>query len=97
MSATPLRNKIGPLSRKDFLTLTWKGILALSGLLSLGGLAEYLSFQTEPASPAEFDLGLVGQYPPGSRTQISQAKAMLVHNDEGFQAISMVCPHLGCT
>lgn len=39
------------LSRRSFLSISWKLVLGLSGLLGLGGLLQYLGYQSEPASP----------------------------------------------
>jgi cytochrome b6-f complex iron-sulfur subunit len=72
-------------------------LLAVSGLLGLGMLAKFLSFQTEPTSPGTYDLGPASDYPPGSRTVIPEASAVLLHTDSGFIALSLICPHLGCT
>jgi len=85
------------ISRAGFLSLTGKGLLGLCGLLGLGGLLEFMSFQPDPAPPTQYDLGNASNYPPGSRTVISQARAVLLHGGSGFTALSLVCPHLGCT
>ena len=85
------------ISRAGFLSLAGKSLLALCGLLGLGGLVEYMSFQPDPAPPTIFDLSDTSNYPPGSRTVISQARAVLLHGESGFAALSLVCPHLGCT
>jgi hypothetical protein len=42
------------ISRRDFLKLTRNGFLYLSGILTLGGLLRFLSFQTEPARQTEW-------------------------------------------
>jgi cytochrome b6-f complex iron-sulfur subunit len=99
MSATPSNADPSTprLARRDFLKLATQSLLAVSGLLGLGGLARFLSFQTEPASPSTFDLGPASNYPPGSRTVIPEANAVLLHSESGFIALSLVCPHLGCT
>ena len=96
MSATP-PNPDPRLSRRDFLGWTWKGLLALSGLLGLGALLRFLDHQDEPPSPVTFDLGPAEKYPAGSVTLISEAQAVLVHAAGGFSALSTTCPHLGCT
>jgi len=100
-NANPLGSKIrqpeGQLSRRSFLALAGKSFLALCGLLGLGELAQYLSYQPEPAAPTQYDLGPVGNYPPGSHTLLPQAPAVLLHTEAGFAAFSLVCPHLGCT
>jgi cytochrome b6-f complex iron-sulfur subunit len=85
------------LTRRGFLNLAGKALLALSGLLGLGGLLKFLSYQPDPAPPTQFELGSASDYPPGSRTVISEARAVLLHGESGFTALSLVCPHLGCT
>jgi cytochrome b6-f complex iron-sulfur subunit len=99
MSATP-SNADPPLPRlrrRDFLKLASQSLLAVGGLLGLGMLARFLSFQTEPASPSTYDLGPASDYPPGSRTIVPGASAVLLHTESGFVALSLICPHLGCT
>lgn len=85
------------LSRRDFLKLTRDGFLYLSGALAISGLLRFLNFQTESAPQTEFELGSAKNYPPGSRTALSEIPAMLIHSEQGFTAISMVCTHLGCS
>jgi cytochrome b6-f complex iron-sulfur subunit len=85
------------LSRRDFLKLARNGFLYLSGALVLGGVLRYLDHDANPAPQTEFDLGPASNYPLNSRTLISEPPAMLIHNENGFSAISLVCTHLGCT
>jgi cytochrome b6-f complex iron-sulfur subunit len=86
-----------PIGRRSFIKLATQSLLAVSGLLGLGGLLRFLSFQPDPASPSTFDLGAASDYPPGSRTVIPQASAVLLHTESGYLALSLICPHLGCT
>jgi len=85
------------ISRRDFLKLASDTILTASGLLGLGGLFRFLSTQTDPLPPTNFDLGTASNYPPGSRTILADIPALLVHTQTGFSAISLVCTHLGCS
>ena len=85
------------LSRRDFLKLARDGFLYLSGALALGGLLRFLDFDPNPEAKTEFDLGHVSDYPLNSRTILSDPPAVLLHNDKGFSALSLVCTHLGCT
>jgi cytochrome b6-f complex iron-sulfur subunit len=85
------------LSRRDFLKLTRNGFLYLSGALALGGLLRFLDYEPNPAPKTEFDLGPASKYPLHSRTVLSDPPAVLVHNEKGFSALSLVCTHLGCT
>jgi cytochrome b6-f complex iron-sulfur subunit len=96
MSVTP-GDSNPSLSRRDFLEGLWKGLLTLGGLLGLGALSRYLDHSDEPARPTVFDLGPAENYAPGSRTSIPEAEAILLHTDDGFHALSAICPHLGCT
>ncbi len=84
-------------TRRSFLVLAGKGLLALSGLLGLGELLQFLGYPSEASPPTRFDLGPASAYPPGSRTPIPQANAILIHSETGFSALSLICPHLGCT
>jgi cytochrome b6-f complex iron-sulfur subunit len=84
-------------SRRDFLKLASRTILAAAGLLGLGGLFRFLDTQTDPSPQTDFDLGLPATYPLGSRTILSDVPALLVHSQSGFTALSLVCTHLGCT
>ncbi|MGB8211926.1 MAG: Rieske (2Fe-2S) protein [Anaerolineales bacterium] len=85
------------LSRRDFLKWMRNALLALSGLLGLAGLARFLGYQSQPPAPTEFDLGPATGYALGSRTLLPDVPALLTRSDQGFTALSLVCPHLGCT
>jgi len=84
-------------SRRDFLKLVRNGFLWLSAVLGLGGLFRFLDYEANPAPKTEFDLGPATNYPTGSRTLLANVPAVLVHNDDGFSALSLTCTHLGCT
>lgn len=85
------------LSRRDFLKLAGRGLLAVSGLLGLGMLGRFLGYQTDPPPPTRFDLGPESGYPVGSRTPLPHIPALLIRTEAGFTALSLACTHLGCT
>jgi Rieske Fe-S protein len=85
------------LSRRDFLKLSSRVLLAVSGLLGVGAIWRFLSHPTEPPVQTEFDIGPAENYPPGSRTLRPEVPAVVIHDEAGFAALSLVCPHLGCT
>lgn len=85
------------LDRRDFLKYATRALLSVSGLLGLGGLARFFYFQTEPPRQTVFDLGPASDYAVGTRTLLPDVPAMLIHDESGFSALSLVCTHLGCT
>ena len=95
MNAMPSKNKFSP-GRKGFLSLISNSLLYISGLLGLTGIARYLSYEDSVVAVRRYDLGAADVYPVGSQTIIPQAQAVLLHTPEGFQAISLLCTHLGC-
>ena len=84
-------------SRRDFLKLTTNALIALSGILGIGGLIRYLSYQYDPSPQSDFDIGLATNYPRNSRTIVASVPAIVIHDDEGLHAVSLTCSHLGCT
>lgn len=85
------------ISRRDFLKVATNSLLALSGLLGIGGLLRYLSYQFDPTPPSEFDIGPASNYRLNSRTIIAHIPALLIHDKKGLRALSLTCSHLGCT
>ncbi|MBZ0300486.1 MAG: Rieske (2Fe-2S) protein [Anaerolineae bacterium] len=83
--------------RRDFLKFTTRALLAASGLFGLGALGRFLNFQTQSPPQTVFDLGLASEYAVGTRRVLPEIPALLIHNEDGFSALSLVCTHLGCT
>jgi cytochrome b6-f complex iron-sulfur subunit len=83
-------------TRRDFLKLITNALFGLSGLLGLGGLARYFSFQPAPGQPTEFDLGETADFPAGSRTFRLDIPAAIYNNGGEYIAYSLTCTHLGC-
>lgn len=84
------------ISRRDFLKLSTNSLLALSGILGIGGLIRYLSYQFDPTPQSEFDIGPAINYPIHSRTVVAHIPAIIIHDEEGMRALSLTCSHLGC-
>jgi cytochrome b6-f complex iron-sulfur subunit len=85
------------ISRRDFLKLSTNALLALSGILGLGGLIRYLSYQANPTPQTDFDIGPAANYPINSRTIVPEVPAIVIHDQDGLHALSLSCSHLGCT
>ncbi len=95
MPAIPSSDKA--LSRRNFLSWLIKGSLVGSAMLGLGALGRFISFASEPAKPSQYDLGLATDFPAGTRASVASIPALIIHNDSGFIALSLICPHLGCS
>lgn len=84
------------MSRRDFLKLSTNSLFALAGLLGLGGLLRYLSYQFDPSPQTEFDIGPATSYSRDSRTIVAHIPAIVIHDENGLRAMSLTCSHLGC-
>ncbi len=84
-------------SRRDFLKLFTNFLFGLGGLLGLGGLVRFFSYQPDPGPPTEFDLGDANNFPPGSRTILPDIPAVVYNIQGKHVAYSLTCTHLGCT
>ena len=86
-------------SRRNFLTLAGWGLFFASIVGYLSQLFGYKGFfypkvLFEP-SP-KFAVGVPKSFPENSVTTIRTRKIFIVHDGNGFKAISVVCQHLGC-
>ena len=86
-----------PISRRDFLKASTNSLLAAAGLLGLGGLIRFLSYNADPTPQTEFDIGPASDYPIHNRIVVNYIPAIVIHDDNGIRAVSLVCTHLGCT
>jgi len=84
------------ISRRDFLKLSTNSFLALAGILGIGGMFRFLSYRTDKSPQIEFEIGSVYDYPINSRTILAYIPAIIIHDKDGLQAISLECTHLGC-
>lgn len=83
-------------SRRDFLKVTTNSLLAAAGILGVGGLIRYLSYQFDPTPPSEFDIGPAADFPLDSHTVLAHIPALIIHDQKGLRAVSLTCTHLGC-
>jgi Rieske Fe-S protein len=85
------------ITRRDFLKMSTQGLLGLSGILGIAGLVRFLSFEPDPPPPQQFNVGPSDQFLMDTRTIRKEIPAILIRSADGFQALSLTCPHLGCT
>jgi Rieske Fe-S protein len=84
-------------TRRDFLKLSTNSLLALAGVLGVGGLIRFLSYQYDETPQTEFEIGPASDYPFNSRTVLAYIPAVIIHDKHGLQAFSLQCTHLGCS
>ena len=65
-------------------------------LLAAGAVWAYLPWIT-PAGPGRWRLGPKSRFEKGRATFLRRAKAILVHDEDGFHALSAICTHQRCT
>jgi len=84
------------ITRQEFISMFWKFLLGVSSMLGLAGLWRFFSYRSASARPVIFDLGPVEELPRDALLSITEAQAVIRPTPEGFEAYSLVCPHLGC-
>jgi cytochrome b6-f complex iron-sulfur subunit len=72
-------------------------LLGLSGLLGAAAVARFLGYETAGQQQTEFDVGRTEDFGLNTRTRLEGVPAMLIRDEGGFKALSLVCTHLGCT
>lgn len=80
------------LSRRNFVNL----LLWAAGLVGLGGLVRFLSYEPLADQPIRFELGDVNNFPPGSRMVNMEIPAVICNQAGEISAYRLICSHLGC-
>ncbi len=65
-------------------------------MLGLTGVVKFLSHAPDSSTETRFDLGPADQLSTSAMTIFPAAQAVLIPIPGGFEALSLVCPHLGC-
>ena len=72
--------------------------LVISAAASSWGIFKFLSYEAPEESLLSFViLNPPNTYPLGTMIYVREVKAWLIHNSDGFYALSATCTHLGCT
>jgi Rieske Fe-S protein len=66
-------------------------------MLGAAAVARFLGYETGPRRQTEFDVGVAEDFGPNTRTRLEGVPALLIRDEGGFRALSLVCTHLGCT
>lgn len=91
-----MKNENKNLSRHGFMKLCTTALFTLGGMLGLGGLVRFFSYQPDPGRPSEYELGDTASYPIGSCTIMPHIPAVIYNRNGEFVAYSLTCTHLGC-
>jgi cytochrome b6-f complex iron-sulfur subunit len=88
---------VSPLTRRRFLGWLGWGSLALA----VGGMAQGVPYYLKPQLTYEptttFTVGRPSDYQVGEMRPIEAKRVFIFRTPQGFQALSMVCTHLGCS
>jgi len=84
------------MSRRDLLGRS--AVLAFFAALgtAAAGMARLLKPSVSPDPVRRFKIGAPDTIPVGEARDIPELHALVVHDREGFYAISRICTHLGC-
>jgi cytochrome b6-f complex iron-sulfur subunit len=85
------------INRRQFFSMLGNGsiFIALAGTVAFTYKYLFPNVLFEP--PTAFKAGNPGDFPEDSFNFIEERKVFVVHDKNGFFAISAVCTHLGCT
>ncbi len=84
------------ISRRLLLGTGWCGLL-LSTLGPALANVRYLFPNVVYEGPTQFKVGKPEEYPPGSVTFLEEQRLFILHEPDGFRALSAICTHLRCT
>lgn len=93
----PQPESAGEMSRRRFFQLVGFGALAATAAGSAIGGLRYIFPTVLYEPPNRIKIGLADKFGPDTVTFIAEKTVFIRRTPEGFQAISAVCQHLGCT
>jgi cytochrome b6-f complex iron-sulfur subunit len=98
MTSSPNTN--GPITRRDFFGLAWKGLGILAGLEAMGMITAYIfsgKNRNVMAPKQLFEAGPVDSFGKNTVSAFMGGRFYLARQqDGGFIALSLRCTHLGC-
>lgn len=84
------------MSRRDFLGLAAMWACTVAWVLTLIGLAKFPLPALLPDIPSVFKIGKIEDIPMGFQKVFEDKKVVVMRDEGGVRAISLVCTHLGC-
>ena len=90
------KNELPSISRRDFLGMAVSWAVATSMGLTLIGLIKFPMPALFPDITKLFRIGKAEDYPIGAEKVFQEEKFVVIRDQEGLFAISLICTHLGC-
>ncbi len=92
----PGRLEPDPIPRRDFIGIygLWAAALAIFG--SILGMMRLPKPRVTPEASTKFRAGTPAEFSPGTVKVIPEYNVRLLATEQGFAAMSLICPHLGC-
>ncbi len=91
-----MMNEPEKIHRRDFLGRSAVGMFLLAACTATFGLVRLLKPSVFPDPMRRFKIGNPDSIPLGETKEIPEMNVVVVHDQQGFYAISKVCTHLGC-
>jgi len=85
-----------PVERRDFLGLAALWSFIATGVVMLAGALRLPMPSVFPETGSKFRIGPPDRYPPGSSVRLQERNVLVLRDERGFRALSLVCTHLGC-
>lgn len=82
--------------RRDFLGLVALWSFLVTGLAMIAGALRLPMPSVFPETGSKFRIGRPDRFPLGSVTRIPERNVLVLRDERGFSALSLVCTHLGC-
>jgi cytochrome b6-f complex iron-sulfur subunit len=82
--------------RRDFLGLAALWSFLSTGVVMLAGALRLPMPSVFPETGSKFRIGPPDRYPAGVPVKLAERNVLVLRDERGFRALSLVCTHLGC-
>lgn len=82
--------------RRDFLGLAALWSFLSTGVVMLAGALRLPMPSVFPETGSKFRIGPPDRFPPGSAVKLAERNVLVLRDERGFRALSLICTHLGC-
>ena len=82
--------------RRDFLGLAALWSFLTTGIVMVAGALRLPMPSVFPETGSKFRIGPPSRFPRGAAVRIADRNVLVMHDERGLRALSLVCTHLGC-